>query len=134
VPPTPDPPVPPTPTPQKLQIVIVEETGDSIHDIAVIRNSSLIRDYCEKAGHKLYWIDKDSLYTGSGTNPYKQWQDAAPKAGLPYGFLTPVAGGNAATAIDKQSIPLDVPGFLAWLQKYGGPAQADNGCPNCKPK
>lgn len=117
------PPDPPTPVVQTIQVVIVEETGDSTSAMSKLRNSKEIRDYCEKGGHKIFFIDKDYVYTGEGVDPYKRWVAGAGPA-LPYGFITPVGGGDPGTALDKRMIPTDVAGFLAWIQKYGGPPVA----------
>lgn len=116
----PQPPVPPPPpAPTKIQVVVVEETGDSDVTMAGIRESKAIREYCEKGGHKIFFLDKDSKdRNGKPPAAYAPWLDlATKKPSLPWVFITKISDN---TAVVDQALPMDEAKVLELLKKYGG--------------
>jgi hypothetical protein len=123
--PEPDPEPDPSPVAQKVQVIVVEETADSTPSYARIRNSHAIREWAENGGHRVYFIDQDSRYTGDGADHWKSWQDRARSKGVPFVFVTPINDGT--TILSECHEPTTEQAFLELVKKYGGVGRPHKG-------
>lgn len=121
----PKPPVPPAPVIQRVQIVVIEETGDSTPAFSKIRNSAEIRQWATSGGHAVFFIDVDSAVKAGGT--WKTWADRSRNVKLPYLGIAPHEGGDP---IKEGECPQDVAAFLKLVQQFGGVGKAPSDCPS----
>jgi hypothetical protein len=104
-------------TPQKLFVVIIEETSDAVAGRGAMLTDKSLSDRFKEKGHKWRVVDKDVI--GSDGNPpadVKRFLEAAKGKPLPQLFLVDEKGG----VLKQLNCPSKVADLLAEIKKVGG--------------
>jgi hypothetical protein len=117
-PPDPVPPAPPGPvTPQKLWVVIVEETADAVATRGAFLSDQTLRKFMEAHGHRWRVVDKDVVGTdGKPPEDVQRFLADARARKLPMLYLVNAKGQT----VHQEPVPATAAELLTLLKKWGG--------------